>query len=125
MRLKILIQGCATCEQEMDVKCIPSFHVTAGEKRFTFLEQEVLCAWCKDSFFGSAGNGLPNDLGFQHISANSGEIDAEQGLLIGENPLLDEGRAVNVFAEFQLAKAEGFCSLLDAGTNDSLDLFGL
>ena len=83
----------------MNVKCIPSFHVTAGEKRFTFLEQEIVCAWCEDSFFRSAGDGLLDDLAFQDISADSGEIDAEKGLLIGENPLLDEVRAVNVFAE--------------------------
>lgn len=80
MCLEIVIQGCPTCEQKMDIERIPGFHVTAGKKRFTFLEQKVVCAWCKDNFVGSAGDGLLNDLGFQDISANSGEIDAEEGL---------------------------------------------
>src|SRR5215469_3195843 len=124
MRLEIVVQGCATCEQKMDIERIPGFHVTTGKKRFTFLEQQVACAWCKDNLVGSTGDGFLNDLGFQDISANSGEIDAEEGLLIRDDPLLDEVRAVDVLAEFQLAKAESLCDRLNARTNGRLDFFG-
>src|SRR5215470_8895754 len=125
MRAKVLVERCSTGEQEMDIKRVPSFHMTAGEKCFTFLEQEVICAWREDRFFGSAGNDLLNDLGLQDISADSTKIDAEEGLLIGDDPLLDEVRAIYVFAEFELSKAEGLGNWLNARTNGSLDFFGL
>ncbi len=64
-------------DEKVDVKCIAGFNVTLVEESFAFLKDEETGGWRKDGCLRRAGNGLLEDLTFQNIPANSGEIDAE------------------------------------------------
>ena len=44
--------------------------------------------------------------------------------MVGEDLLLDEAGALDIFPEFELAQAEGFCNGLDTGTDNIFDFFG-
>ena len=44
--------------------------------------------------------------------------------MIGEDPLLDEAGAFDIFPEFELAQAKSLCNGLDTGTNNIFDFFG-
>ncbi len=125
MRVKVLVEERAACDQKVDIEGVASFHVATIEKGFTFLEQEIVGGWGEDGSFRFARNGLFDDLRFQDTSANSGEINAEESLPIGEDPILCEVGTCGVVAELESAEAKGFGNRLDAGSDDGLDFFGI
>lgn len=88
--MKVLVEVRTAFVEQVDVKGVARFEISAVEKGFTFLEQEIVCRWAQDDFFGFAGNGLFDDLRFQDAPANSSQINAEERLLICKNPMLGE-----------------------------------
>ena len=44
--------------------------------------------------------------------------------MVGEDPLLDEAGALDIFPEFEWAQTEGLCNWLDTGTDNIFDFFG-
>src|SRR5208283_836867 len=124
MRSEVLVQCCALVDEKVDIKCIAGFDVTSVEESLAFLKEEEIGGGCKYGSWRRAGDDLLEDLTFQNVPADSGEIDAEESILIGDHPLLHEVGALSVVAELQLAKAERLGNGLDASTNNTLDLLG-
>src|ERR1700730_273110 len=90
----------------MYVEGIPSFHVAATEKSLAFLKQKIIGIRSQHRYFRSLGNSLFDDLGFEDIPINSSYVNAEEGFLIGEDPVLDEIRICDVLPERKLAEGK-------------------
>src|ERR1700694_134074 len=99
----------------MYVERIPSFHFAATEESLAFLKQKIVGVWSRYRYFWSVGNSLFDNLGFEDIPTNSSQVDAEEGLLIGEDPVLDEIWSCDVLPELKLAEPKNFRKRLDSG----------
>jgi len=90
----------------MDIEGVASFEVLAVEKALTFLKQEIVGSWAQDDFVGLIGDWLLDDLRLQDAASDSRQINAEQCLLICENPMFGEDGCNCAGAEFEPSQAE-------------------